>query len=1130
MNDANGGAFPDGLLASCVNGGGVFVVADGVVEQVSPVDTTGIAIVPGGAFWARQAEGVAELRRLRGPHLESVVLMRESLDLHDVLVSHGRLYVVATELNTVFELDVETYAETRRWTLPGERDSQHVNSVCVHRGRILASRFGVFAGHRGYKGQTRRAGEVVDLETGEIVITGLSQPHSLRSIGGRLWLCNSEAHAVHAYRDFVLEVEIPVGGYARGLAFSDRRIYVGISRTRNDERSSVQGAQVASFDLAGLQGCGRVLLPVDEVYDLVTFGVSIDEVRQAGLAEALQEVREVRHARNLAASARVEAVERVTSLENQLDALVAAVGDGERRIASLGLAFADAADRAAEGALWSARQQQAIDELQAQARMMDAAREASETRESRLLQAIRDVGTTRSWRWTRWLRGKNGRDITTLLLDHDGTAGTDAALLAPPRLPDRASLPILGLAFVEHADPLVSIVVASYGEFGQTLACLQSIQRAGDEATFEVILVEDASADRDMGRFAHVPGLQYIANPVNLGYLRSVNKAASTARGEYLHLLNNDTRVVPGWLDALLTTFARFDACGMVGPKLLYPDGTLQEAGGIVWSDGTACNYGRGDDPGNPAHAVVREVDYVSGAALLLRTRTFAELGGYDERYLPAYYEDTDLAFRVRDAGARVYVQPDAVVIHHEGLSHGTDPAHGIKRSQVTNRGVFLARWQRELADGQCAAGEHVFLARDRAQLARMVLVVDRYPPRTDRDAGSRAMWQLMRVLHQRGVKVKFWSDEPRSDPGYLAALRKHGIEVFDEATDGPFEEWISAHGCYFDHVILSRPLVARRYVDAVREHCGGGLIYYGHDIHHQRMRRQAALDAPGTLFVQAEQVRQVEEALWAEADLVLYPSSEETREVASYLRTIAADGIARTIPLFAFEGVAPAVEARGAAPAERDTLLFVGGFSHAPNTDAVVWFVDRVWPRLVARHPGLQLWLAGGDAGPDVLALASESVMVTGAISEPELLDAYRRARVAIAPLRFGAGLKGKVIEAMWRGVPCVTTTVGQQGLSEAGSLRIADEPEAMAEAISVLLDDDEAWWEASRSGQAYAAEHFSVDTVWHALAGLIEATEPPPTVAARLERMARARRRTPLTSAMPPHRTSPPELPPKA
>jgi GT2 family glycosyltransferase len=642
---------------------------------------------------------------------------------------------------------------------------------------------------------------------------------------------------------------------------------------------------------------------------------------------------------------------------------------------------------------------------------------------------------------------------------------------------------LLNVSFRPQGDPLVSVIIPVYGKLEYTLMCLRSIARNRPQCSFEVVVVDDKSPDNTAEELQRIFGLRLVINEKNLGFVRSCNHGAQQARGKFVCFLNNDTEVKPGWLDELLTTFHTFPNVGMVGSKFVYPDGSLQEAGGILWNDGSAWNYGRGQDSSRSVFNFARETDYCSGASILISKALFEQLGRFDERYVPAYNEDSSLAFEVRKAGYTVIYQPKSVVVHHEGISNGTSTATGIKAYQVSNQRKFQDLWRDVLERDHFPNAEHVFLARERSGCKRIVLVVDHYAPQPDRDAGSRTMWAVLMALRNQGYSVKFWPENLHYDPQYVPPLERLGIEVIygAEYANG-FERWMQENGRYLDGVLLSRPHISVPLLPFIRRNTPAKVAYYGHDIHHLRLKAQLALRFNQDTQDAMDRVRAQEHLVWRSVDTVLYPSDSETAHVQAWMKTHGCSGKARTLPPYAYE---PSADVAAANLRDRAGIVFVAGFGHPPNSEAAVWFVNTVMPIVRQRQPDVHVFLVGSNPTQDVKALASGSVTVTGYVSDEALGEFYRGARVVVAPLQYGGGIKGKVVEAMYFGVPCVTTAAGVQGLHGTGDfLPPCDEPQAFADQVLELLDNDSLWLSRSASGQAYVAEHFSVQALMRVLA----------------------------------------------
>ena len=623
-------------------------------------------------------------------------------------------------------------------------------------------------------------------------------------------------------------------------------------------------------------------------------------------------------------------------------------------------------------------------------------------------------------------------------------------------------------------DPVVSVIIPVYGKWDFTFRCLQSIAADAIQVPFEIVVVDDASLDQTRTELANVHGIRVVPLDENIGFLAACNAGIKEAQGRFVMLLNNDTEVTSGWLDALVGT-ASDEKVGAVGARLIYPDGSLQEAGGIIFADGNGWNFGRNANADDPRYNFRRSVDYCSGAALLVRKDVLGELGGFDTRFAPAYYEDTDLCFAVRARGLDVVYQPAATVIHHEGVSHGTDEKSGVKAYQEINRLKFVEKWRDQLANQPVNDPSMVPLTAWRGHLC-VVVIFYHYVPRPDQDSGSKRQVGIMKTLVDLGYGVLFVPDSGDRTEPYSRQLQDAGIEVLYGQLD--LASHLQEIAPLIRLAIVARPDVGWRFIPQLRQILPECPIAYDTvDLHFLRERRQAELEGDQSLARRAGYTRQRELALMRLSDTALVVSTAEVEVLAKEapdVRVRVLSNVHR--PEVSFASISG-----------RSDLLFVGNFTHTPNTDGVLWFVNKILPLISARRPDVRLRIVGGDLSEEVLAAASETVEILGWV--PDLEPIYLKARVVVAPLRYGAGVKGKVAESLSYGVPVVTTQVGAEGMGLVDNVtaRIVDGEADFADAVVDLLVDDEKWSRLSRVGLRHVDERFGADATRQALADLL-------------------------------------------
>ena len=611
----------------------------------------------------------------------------------------------------------------------------------------------------------------------------------------------------------------------------------------------------------------------------------------------------------------------------------------------------------------------------------------------------------------------------------------------------------------------VSIIIPVFNNAKYTLNCINSILKNTRDVEYEIIVVDNASTDKTGKILKEMKNINVLTNSENLGFGEACNIGARAANGKYLVFLNNDTEVKEGWLKTLLEPAARDVSVGIVGAKLVYPDGKLQEAGGIVWDDGSAWNYGRGDDPEKPEYNYLREVDYCSAACILVRKNVFEKANGFDIRYIPAYCEDSDLAFTVRKLGYKVLYQPLSEVIHFEGITAGTDISKGIKKYQEINKKKFTGKWKEVLTSEHLPDGVDVFLARDRdCRKKKRMLFIDHYVPTYDKDAGSVRMFEYLKIFLEMEFKIVFWPDNLAKMEPYTTELQQMGIEVLYGNRD--FDEYIDNFGKYFDVIYLSRAHISIKYINKIKKATNAKIIYDSHDLAFLREMRRAEIEKNPKLMQEISKIKKREFNLAKMGDAMIVVSLVEKEIMLQEDPSLVIYHLPHIHPL----GIPSANGFKS-----RKDIMFIGGFVHPPNEDGVLWFVEEILPRIKDEMPDTKFYIIGSYPTRKIQSLASDEIIVTGYVHDVSRY--FQTARVFVAPIRYGAGVKGKIIHSMSYGLPSVTTTIGAEGLGleDGNNAFIADSPEEFARRVIELYKDGDTWNKISKNSSAWMKSNFT-------------------------------------------------------
>lgn len=642
------------------------------------------------------------------------------------------------------------------------------------------------------------------------------------------------------------------------------------------------------------------------------------------------------------------------------------------------------------------------------------------------------------------------------------------------------------IIFPHFSNPSFSIIIPAYKNYKITLQCLIALFLLRNEIDFEVIVIDDCSPDfasRTLDRI--FDGIKLLRNESNLGFVGSCNRGSQFALSDNLLFLNNDTIPLEGSLISLFNNLMKHDV-GLCGSMLLYENGSLQEAGGCIWYDGNALNYGRNSNPQDPIYLYNREVDYLSGASIAISKSLFDQLDGFDLLYSPGYYEDTDLAMKVRVAGYKVVYVYSSKVIHLEGMSSDGDESTGMKRFQAINKVKFFTKWQSALSTGFSKPHQNKYFYNRRAN--QSILFIDSYLPTPDKDSGSNDILNTMTALIGTGFEVHFVCsvEVVNGSSCYIDDLRSRGIITHVQQYKHHVASIIEKIVHDIDVCFIARYDNWNKFYNFIlniSDHIS--FIFDTVDLHHIRYQREADLAllvSKNSLEVNA--IEKAEMTAIAQADNVLLRSTSEI----DYLVNRSIDR--KKLHLFPI--------CRDIIPSsvgfdDRNGFLFLGGFLHTPNIDAVKFFLEEIFPEVRRLDSSLKFYIAGSHSELLIDSLGndlhSDGVEVIGYVSD--LRFVFDQVKFSVAPLRYGAGTKGKVISSMCHGLPCIATSIAVEGLRDLKNgchVLIENDSSAFAEQIVNLHSNPKLWQDLSSNSLEYASQTSSLDTLNSCLKGIME------------------------------------------
>jgi glycosyltransferase involved in cell wall biosynthesis len=553
-----------------------------------------------------------------------------------------------------------------------------------------------------------------------------------------------------------------------------------------------------------------------------------------------------------------------------------------------------------------------------------------------------------------------------------------------------------------------------------------------------------------------------------------VNLAAQKAKGTLLFILTSGADMQPGCVAELLRTYETLDEAA-ISACHLQVNNLLWFVGGNINRDGTLSDRGYDIDPNHYSLASLCDVDFCPLGSLLISHKSWENLGGLKEEFATFNYAFADACLRLRRAQHAVLCQPLARIVNTYALPV-EDPW-----ADALDRRLFRTIWDVELTLNP------FLLSASRSDSCPHILFVDHLIPEPDKDAGSAATFSYVQIFLKMGYRITFVAANSQVYAGrYTDDLRRMGVICPCEPISTDAGVFIEENCHRFDVIMLFRVHTANQFMDVIKRQAPDARIIFNTvDLHFLREERQALFSKSPALLDQSYITRLAELNIIARSDCSIVLSQFEY------------DLISSTIPEANVSLIPIALEIPGrhAEFGLRNNIVFIGGFLHRPNVDSIIWFTSAVWPEVLKLSDDISLLIVGSNAPPEVKSLHSPNDRINFIGQVENLDDLFHSCRLSVAPLRYGSGIKGKIITSLAYGVPCVATPEAAEGMGlKAGAeIIIASDPSDYAHTIVEVYNDRDLWYSISDQGLSFAEANFSIKSITSKVRNMLETISAP-------------------------------------